>query len=47
MLLDEPASGFPENELPELGELIKKMAGEAGVVVIARRHGGRHGAGPR
>jgi branched-chain amino acid transport system ATP-binding protein len=37
LLLDEPASGFPENELPELGELIKKMAAEAGVVVIEHR----------
>ena len=37
LLLDEPASGFPENELPELGELIKKMAAGAGVVVIEHR----------
>jgi len=37
LLLDEPASSFPENELPELGELIKKMAAEAGVVVIEHR----------
>jgi branched-chain amino acid transport system ATP-binding protein len=37
LLLDEPASGFPENELPELGELIRKMAAEAGVVVIEHR----------
>jgi len=37
LLLDEPASGFPENELPELGELIKKMAADAGVVVIEHR----------
>ena len=37
LLLDEPASGFPEKELPELGELIKKMAAEAGVVVIEHR----------
>ncbi len=37
LLLDEPAGGFPENELPELGELIKKMADDAGVVVIEHR----------
>ena len=37
LLLDEPAGGFPENELPELGELIKKMAADAGVVVIEHR----------
>jgi branched-chain amino acid transport system ATP-binding protein len=37
MLLDEPASGLPENELPELGDLIRKMAEEAGVVVIEHR----------
>ena len=37
LLLDEPACGFPENELPELGELIKKMAAGAGVVVIEHR----------
>ncbi|MGO9783596.1 MAG: ABC transporter ATP-binding protein [Streptosporangiaceae bacterium] len=37
LLLDEPAGGFPENELPELGELIKEMAADAGVVVIEHR----------
>jgi branched-chain amino acid transport system ATP-binding protein len=37
LLLDEPAGGFPENELPELGELIKKVAADAGVVVIEHR----------
>jgi branched-chain amino acid transport system ATP-binding protein len=37
LLLDEPAGGFPENELPELGELIRKMAADAGVVVIEHR----------
>jgi branched-chain amino acid transport system ATP-binding protein len=37
VLLDEPASGLPENELPELGELIREMATEAGVVVIEHR----------
>src|SRR6201996_4159031 len=35
--LDEPASGLPENELPELGELIRDLAAEAGVVVIEHR----------
>jgi branched-chain amino acid transport system ATP-binding protein len=37
LLLDEPASGLSENELPELGELITKLAAEAGVVVIEHR----------
>jgi branched-chain amino acid transport system ATP-binding protein len=37
LLLDEPAGGFPESELPELGEMIKKMAADAGVVVIEHR----------
>jgi branched-chain amino acid transport system ATP-binding protein len=37
VLLDEPASGLPENELPELGDLIAEMAREAGVVVIEHR----------
>ncbi|HEY0719270.1 MAG TPA: ABC transporter ATP-binding protein [Streptosporangiaceae bacterium] len=37
VLLDEPASGLPENELPELGDLIAKLAEEAGVVVIEHR----------
>ena len=37
VLLDEPASGLPENELPELGDLIRDMAAEAGVVVIEHR----------
>jgi branched-chain amino acid transport system ATP-binding protein len=37
LLLDEPASGLSENELPELGELIKKLAADAGVVVIEHR----------
>ena len=37
LLLDEPASGLPENELPELGELITKLAAGAGVVVIEHR----------
>ena len=37
LLLDEPASGLSENELPELGELIKKLAADASVVVIEHR----------
>jgi branched-chain amino acid transport system ATP-binding protein len=37
LLLDEPASGLSEKELPELGDLIKDLAGEAGVVVIEHR----------
>jgi branched-chain amino acid transport system ATP-binding protein len=37
LLLDEPASGLSEKELPELGELIKDLAGEASVVVIEHR----------
>jgi branched-chain amino acid transport system ATP-binding protein len=37
LLLDEPASGLPERELAELGELIRQCAAEAGVVVIEHR----------
>jgi branched-chain amino acid transport system ATP-binding protein len=37
LLLDEPASGLSEKELPELGDLIKDLAGEASVVVIEHR----------
>jgi branched-chain amino acid transport system ATP-binding protein len=37
LLLDEPAGGLSENELPELGELIKTLAADAGVVVIEHR----------
>jgi branched-chain amino acid transport system ATP-binding protein len=37
LLLDEPASGLSEAELPELGELIAKLAAEASVVVIEHR----------
>src|ERR1700753_622765 len=37
VLLDEPASGLPENELPELGELIRELGAEAGAVVIEHR----------
>ena len=37
LLLDEPASGLSEKELPELGGLIKDFADEASVVVIEHR----------
>jgi branched-chain amino acid transport system ATP-binding protein len=37
LLLDEPASGLSEDELPELGELITKLTADAGVVVIEHR----------
>ncbi len=37
LLLDEPASGLSEKELPELGDLIKEFADEASVVVIEHR----------
>ncbi len=37
LLLDEPASGLPEDELPELGELITAIAADAGVLVIEHR----------
>jgi branched-chain amino acid transport system ATP-binding protein len=37
LLLDEPASGLSEKELPELGELIREFAAEASVVVIEHR----------
>ena len=37
LLLDEPASGLSETELPELGELIASLAEEACVVVIEHR----------
>jgi branched-chain amino acid transport system ATP-binding protein len=37
LLLDEPASGLSEKELPELGDLIKSLAADAGVVVIEHR----------
>jgi branched-chain amino acid transport system ATP-binding protein len=37
LLLDEPASGLSEKELPELGELIKTFADDASVVVIEHR----------
>jgi branched-chain amino acid transport system ATP-binding protein len=37
LLLDEPASGLSENELPELGDLIEKLVADALVVVIEHR----------
>jgi branched-chain amino acid transport system ATP-binding protein len=37
LLLDEPASGLPEDELPELGELITEIARDAAVLVIEHR----------
>jgi branched-chain amino acid transport system ATP-binding protein len=37
LLLDEPASGLSEKELPELGDLIKSLAADAAVVVIEHR----------
>ena len=37
LLLDEPASGLSEDELPELGDLITQLADDAGVVVIEHR----------
>jgi branched-chain amino acid transport system ATP-binding protein len=37
LLLDEPASGLSEKELPELGELVTQVAEDTGVVVIEHR----------
>jgi branched-chain amino acid transport system ATP-binding protein len=37
LLLDEPASGLSEAELPELGELITRLAADACVVVVEHR----------
>ena len=37
LLLDEPASGLPEDELPELGTLIASIARDADVLVIEHR----------
>ena len=37
LLLDEPASGLTEGELPELGRLISQLAEEACVVVVEHR----------
>jgi branched-chain amino acid transport system ATP-binding protein len=37
LLLDEPASGLSEAELPELGDLITELAEDAAVVVVEHR----------
>jgi branched-chain amino acid transport system ATP-binding protein len=37
LLLDEPASGLAEDELPELGDLITALAKDIGVLVIEHR----------
>ncbi|MGN6793772.1 MAG: ABC transporter ATP-binding protein [Streptosporangiaceae bacterium] len=37
LLLDEPASGLSEQELPELGELISRLAADMTLVVIEHR----------
>jgi branched-chain amino acid transport system ATP-binding protein len=37
LLLDEPASGLSESELPDLGDLIEKLVADALVVVIEHR----------
>ncbi len=37
LLLDEPASGLPEDELPALGKLITAIARETDVLVIEHR----------
>jgi branched-chain amino acid transport system ATP-binding protein len=37
LLLDEPAGGLSEGELPELGDLVMELAGETTVVVIEHR----------
>ena len=37
LLLDEPASGLAEDELPELGDLITEIARDTGVLVIEHR----------
>jgi branched-chain amino acid transport system ATP-binding protein len=37
LLLDEPASGLSEGELPELGELMRDLADDTSVVVIEHR----------
>ncbi len=37
LLLDEPASGLTEAELPEIGELISQLASAATVVVVEHR----------
>jgi branched-chain amino acid transport system ATP-binding protein len=37
LLLDEPAAGLTEGELPELGDLISELAADACVVVVEHR----------
>ncbi|MGE5135291.1 MAG: ABC transporter ATP-binding protein [Gemmatimonadota bacterium] len=37
LLLDEPAGGLAETELPELGELITSLAADTAVVVVEHR----------
>jgi branched-chain amino acid transport system ATP-binding protein len=37
LLLDEPASGLSENELPELGQLMRALAKDTSLVVIEHR----------
>jgi branched-chain amino acid transport system ATP-binding protein len=37
LLLDEPASGLAEDELPELGDLITELSRDTGVLVIEHR----------
>jgi branched-chain amino acid transport system ATP-binding protein len=37
LLLDEPASGLSESELPELGDLISRLTDDTSVVVIEHR----------
>jgi len=37
LLLDEPASGLTEGELPDLGGLISQLAADACVVVVEHR----------
>jgi branched-chain amino acid transport system ATP-binding protein len=37
LLLDEPASGLAESELPELGDLISRLTDDTSVVVIEHR----------
>jgi branched-chain amino acid transport system ATP-binding protein len=37
LLLDEPASGLSEAELPELGDLITQLSDDATVVVVEHR----------
>ena len=37
LLLDEPASGLSEAELPGLGDLVTQLAADASVVVVEHR----------